>query len=479
MIEWMQTHRKWLVVTIWIATIAFIGAGFVGWGQFQLSRKESVVAQVKDTEVTIKDWQRYYNLIYNEVNQQLNGNLDEATAKKLGLKKIALQRAIRGAILIQFAKDLGLYVTDEDVAKEILKIFKTKQNYLTSLKRNNLTPKDFEDGLKKEILVQKLLNALYIKAPQTEITSTADALYNKDYLAVKIINKKDLNINVTQKEVKDFWQKHKNEFKTPEKYVIAIKTIPLNQEVDIEKLKNFYKENKNSYKDLKGEILSFEKAKERVKIDYLAKIKKKEAFLTYKKLKTEKNPQTITLTLQNDKLPFDKMQKLIENGYLKPFILNQEYVVAKLVKKISPQVMSFEEAKNLVEEIVRNMKLNEKLIKVSKESLKNFDGEIIGYVTKYDTNKIENLNPMEATEFLFTLFSLQKPKDFILIPNQYPQKSVIYNIIKQSFPSLNEIQLHKEEIIALIEKNVNNNLIEDLISNLSKRYKIDIYIKMQ
>ena len=173
------------------------------------------------------------------------------------------------------------------------------------------------------------------------------------------------------------------------------------------------------------------------------------------------------------------MQKLIENGYLKPFILNQEYVVAKLVKKISPQVMSFEEAKNLVEEIVRNMKLNEKLIKVSKESLKNFDGEIIGYVTKYDTNKIENLNPMEATEFLFTLFSLQKPKDFVLIPNQYPQKSVIYNIIKQSFPSLNEIQLHKEEIIALIEKNVNNNLIEDLISNLSKRYKIDIYIKMQ
>ena len=168
MIEWMQTHRKWLVVTIWIATIAFIGAGFVGWGQFQLSRKESVVAQVKDTEVTIKDWQRYYNLIYNEVNQQLNGNLDEATAKKLGLKKIALQRAIRGAILIQFAKDLGLYVTDEDVAKEILKIFKTKQNYLTSLKRNNLTPKDFEDGLKKEILVQKLLNErvyLFLYAP--------------------------------------------------------------------------------------------------------------------------------------------------------------------------------------------------------------------------------------------------------------------------------------------------------------------------
>ena len=29
MIAWMQKHNKYLVVTIWIATIAFIGAGFV------------------------------------------------------------------------------------------------------------------------------------------------------------------------------------------------------------------------------------------------------------------------------------------------------------------------------------------------------------------------------------------------------------------------------------------------------------------
>ncbi len=32
MITWMQRHKKWLVITIWISTIAFVGAGFVGWG---------------------------------------------------------------------------------------------------------------------------------------------------------------------------------------------------------------------------------------------------------------------------------------------------------------------------------------------------------------------------------------------------------------------------------------------------------------
>jgi len=40
MITWMQTHKKWLIITIWIATIAFVGAGFVGWGAYSYGKKE-------------------------------------------------------------------------------------------------------------------------------------------------------------------------------------------------------------------------------------------------------------------------------------------------------------------------------------------------------------------------------------------------------------------------------------------------------
>ena len=37
----MQRHKKYLIVTIWISTIAFIGAGFVGWGQYSYGDKSS------------------------------------------------------------------------------------------------------------------------------------------------------------------------------------------------------------------------------------------------------------------------------------------------------------------------------------------------------------------------------------------------------------------------------------------------------
>ncbi|WP_416829360.1 SurA N-terminal domain-containing protein, partial [Helicobacter ganmani] len=46
MIGWMQKHKKYLIITIWISTIAFVGAGFVGWGSYSFSSTSNAVAVV-------------------------------------------------------------------------------------------------------------------------------------------------------------------------------------------------------------------------------------------------------------------------------------------------------------------------------------------------------------------------------------------------------------------------------------------------
>ena len=49
MITWMQKHKKYLVITIWISTIAFVGAGFVGWGAYDFNKSRATsVAKVGD-----------------------------------------------------------------------------------------------------------------------------------------------------------------------------------------------------------------------------------------------------------------------------------------------------------------------------------------------------------------------------------------------------------------------------------------------
>jgi peptidyl-prolyl cis-trans isomerase D len=478
MIEWMQTHRKWLVITIWIATIAFIGAGFVGWGQFQFGKNATDVAKVGNTHVTIKDWQQAYTQIYNQFNNAMGGKLDEATADKLGLKKIALQKAIQDAILREYAKNLDLTVTDQDVARKILEYFKNEKTYKIYLRNTGQTAKDFETQLRKQILVEKLLKYLHIKPSNTELLTIASALYNADRMNIATIKRESVNVTLSEDEIKAFWEKNKNKYLTPQKYKIAYVTIPLNQNVSDEELLKYYEENKLNYKNSKGEILSFKEAKEKVKTDYLAHKLKKEAIIAYKKLKNSKGKYEITtVSITNNLIPKDKMAELIQNGYLKPVIFNNQYVTAKLLEEIKPKPLTFAEAKPKVIEDLLKIKTNQALIEEAKKSVNNFQGQDIGFVTKYDAQKIKQLPVSYAQEFLFKVFTSQNPKGYILLPQNNPEYAVLYKITAQKLLDKSKYEKNKTYVYNLTEALVNTELLESLINELSKKYEIITYVK--
>jgi len=477
MIEWMQTHRKWLVITIWIATIAFVGAGFVGWGQVQFGKNSSTIAKVQDTEISIQDVQDTYNKLYQELNQKMGGNLDEATAKKLGLQTQAIELAIQEGMLRQYAKDLGLYVTDKDVAKKILEYFKDKETYKQYLKNTGLKPSEFEKRLRKRLLIEKLLTFLHIKPSNTELLSIASALYNADNMEIKILSKKDIHISLDENEIKTYWEKNKNKFQSPEKYKIAYIDIPLTQEVSENELKKYYEENKLNYKNEKGEIISFKLAKEQVKKDYLTHKLKKEAILAYKKLKNSKgNYKIITVTLNNLTIPTDKMLELIKNGYLKPFVYKNSYITAKLLEEIKPKPLSFEKAKSLVITELLNIKTSKALVEKAKTQVKTFKGEETGFITKYDFNKI-NLSPILAQEFLFNVFISQNQKGFVLLPHDSPEYAVLYKIKEQKLLEKKKYEENKKNVYNLTEALLNTEMLQDLIAELSQKYKVEKYIK--
>ena len=81
MISWMQKHNKYLVWTIWIATIAFIGAGFVGWGSYSFGTKAGNVAKIGDIEIPQTKLNRVYSNIYSQYNEAMQGQLDDKKAE--------------------------------------------------------------------------------------------------------------------------------------------------------------------------------------------------------------------------------------------------------------------------------------------------------------------------------------------------------------------------------------------------------------
>lgn len=121
MISWMQRHKKWLVITIWISTIAFVGAGFVGWGSYDYGKQGGVVAVVGDREVSVEEYQEEYSRLYDQYARTFGSMFNQEMADKLNLKDIAYNQTIQKNLILSYADSLGLDVTNEDIAKELVK----------------------------------------------------------------------------------------------------------------------------------------------------------------------------------------------------------------------------------------------------------------------------------------------------------------------------------------------------------------------
>jgi len=147
------------------------------------------------------------------------------------------------------------------------------------------------------------------------------------------------------------------------------------------------------------------------------------------------------------------------------------------VEEIKPKPLPFEKAKSLAAKDLLDEKTLKDLQQKAKVALNNIKGRKTGFVTKYDANKIKGLTPEEATEFLFTEFSLQKAKNYLLIPANNPQKAVVYQILEQKLLDKNKYEKNKQQIAAMAQATLNAAMLDSLIKDLMTKYNIATYVK--
>ena len=486
MITWMQTHKKWLIITIWIATIAFVGAGFVGWGAYSYGKREDTVAKVKDTEISVRDVQDIYSQMFNQLNQAMNGKLDEATAKSLGLEKSAFQRALTRAILIQFAKDNGLYVTDDEIAKTIISMPQFQENgkfskkfYNLFLRQSRLKPKQYEANLRKDLLIQKILTALSLPASETTIKTIADAIFMEDRISIKTLYAP--TVSVSDDEVKKFWKQNKDNYKSKLSYNIGYFYVSLNGEVTESEIGNYYEEHKlEKYVDKNGKILPLEKVKERVKKDLLAKKRKKDAILTMKKLKKGELKFLIAenIGLKNNYISDELMNKLVQTKFLKPVLTEKGWLIAKLLKENQPKTLPFEKAKEMAKKDLIIKKKKEILTKLAKSKLDSFKGRDLGFIGRDDINRIK-LKTEESATLIENIYNSETPRGFVLLPSNNPNKVVLFRITEQKLLNKSKYEKFSKNIGDSANQMKQQLLEKQLIDKLTKIYQAQIKMYMK
>lgn len=484
MITWMQRHKKYLVVTIWISTIAFVGAGFVGWGAYDFnSDRATAVAKVGDRKITVQDFQFTYSNYYNFYNNMLGGKLTKEQAEQMGLDKIVLQSLMQEAALLNYADELGLKALDSEVMQKLASdetfqdkgVF-NKEIYYTTLKRMGIGANEYERGLKKQILLDKLNAALNLPATKSEIDMFKAAILMQDRLEVSSITLSKEDIKLTDKEIKDFWEQHKNDYMTTKSYNISyLNVLPTGISVNEDELKAYFEENKTKYTDKDGKLLDFEAAKEEVTKDFILKNIKKEALKSYLAFKKDevKAEGSKTVFIDDKEFPVAKLQTASSGEILKPIEYNDGYIIIKIDAVNNPTPKAFEAAKPLVTKALFEEKYTSQLEKVAQARLTTFQGEDIGFVSRDSIEKILGLDEANSMDFINYVFSQKSKQGYKIVG----QKALLYRVLEQKL--LPNVQMDK--YASLLKENVlklkNAELNQNLIKKLGERYESEQYYK--
>ena len=486
MITWMQRHKKWLIITIWISTIAFVGAGFVGWGQYSYGNKAGAVAKVGTIEITQGDLQKSYSRLYAQYNKMFQGNFDEEKAKQFGLKKQALDQLKQQALLLNLAASYDLEINN----KELIEALKTqnyfykngsfdKETYKSVLSQNRLTTKEYENGLKKDLLIQKTFKLLPTEASAYETKILSTTLNIADKINYKVLSVDDINVDTSDSSLKPYWESKSSNYVTEISY--DVKYIVQNKiylDSNDSKISQYYSQNKTHFKDSEGKILSLESAKEAIKKELNEKATKDKAlrtYIAYKKGKLADNVKFSTATISSLNNPFsvealEKITKLtLTAPYMKPIIVNGIYYTFELLKKNPSKVKSYEDAKNevLVSYIHETEKT--KLQELANNSIATFSGQTTDYLTVKDANKIKLLNQVDSSEFLQKLFTSNKKRSSIVLNSG---KIVLYYILEQKL--LTNIHNDLSDSMTKMKMGIFN---EALMKKLEKKYPTEIFIQ--
>lgn len=485
MITWMQRHRKYLVITIWISTFAFIGAGFVGWGQYSYGDKAGAVAKVGDIAITQREWQQAYSRLYGQYNQIFQGNFDEKQAESFGLKQQALRQVVEQALVLNLANSYNLEVTKEELSKVITSqemFFEngsfSKELYAKILKQNRLTMADYENDLRNSILIQKVLSLFQsdVLPVEEKVFSTAKSIADK--IEYKVLDANDVTIDTSDAVLKSYWETRQQNYMNKPSFTIQVLTqekVAANP--DENAIEEHYNAHRTDFTDSEGKILALNDAKAAVIAALDEKATNKQAlrnYIAFKKGKLDNSIPVETLTIDETSNPypselFSEITALnITSPFLKPRKIDGSYITIKLEKVNPATPKSFAEAKAAVLNDYSKEQRAQKLQELANSSVANFKGVQSDFITPASSSTLKGLNEEEAKLFTSQLFASSQKRGFIPLNDA---KIVLYDIVEQKL--MENVQETEAMQVARLKASVFN---ASLIKMLENKFTIESYV---
>ncbi len=253
----MRKHAKSWLIKFLIGMIAVVFVFYFGYS-FRAGRVVKI-AYVNGEPITGVEYQKAYRELVDAYMRQYGEAWNNNLIKKLNLRARALEALIEEKLISHEAKRLGLSVTQEEIQQAILEYPAFQVNgrfdigrYRALLSRNRMKPEDFEDAMARDLLKRKVRQFLLCFAPVSEQEIKAHYAYLNEKVKISFVkfpaSKYKKDIKVTAEELKEFFEKHKEEFRIPEKIKVAYirldpKDFEKEAKISPEEVKEYYEYN--------------------------------------------------------------------------------------------------------------------------------------------------------------------------------------------------------------------------------------------
>ena len=233
MLDRMRRHRNWLKWSLGLVVLAFVIfyiPDFLTTPTTDLTATDTI-AIVEGQEISGSEFRRTYEAQMQAYRSQFGGQMNEQLLKQLGVDQQILQQMVDERAALAEATRLGLTVDNEEVKQRILSYpafqeggaFIGEQRYrqLLAMQRPPLSTQEFEEGIRRSLLVDKLQKSIteWLSVTDKELESEYRRRNDKVKLAVVTFPVDSFlpDVSATDADIAAHFEAKKEDFRVPEK----------------------------------------------------------------------------------------------------------------------------------------------------------------------------------------------------------------------------------------------------------------------
>jgi peptidyl-prolyl cis-trans isomerase D len=233
MLDRMRRHKNWLKWSLGLVCLAFVIFYIPDFlrGSGADAAAGDTLAKVQGREITAGEFRRTYQAQLQAYRNAYGGNMSDQLLKQLGIDQQILQQMVDERASLAEADRLGIDARDEEVRQRIFSIpafqengaFIGEQRYqqLLRMQRPPMSPAEFEDSVRRQLIVEKLRASLtdWLAVNDKELEQEYRRRNDKVKLAVVSFTADKFrgDVTATDAEVASYFEAHKTDFKIPEK----------------------------------------------------------------------------------------------------------------------------------------------------------------------------------------------------------------------------------------------------------------------